>query len=62
MTATVGVQHAEGGAALEPLRHLAFAATTLGPLALLAVAVLAVQALVPLGAFLGVLGVYYSLK
>lgn len=47
MAVAVGVQHAEGGAALEPLRHLAFAATTLGPLALLAVAVLAVQTLVP---------------
>ena len=47
MIAVVGVQRAEGGAALEPLRHLAFAATTLGPLALLAVAVLALQALVP---------------
>ena len=47
MVAAVGIQHVEGGAALEPLRHLAFAATTLGPLALLAVAVLAVQTLVP---------------
>ncbi|HIG76010.1 MAG TPA: hypothetical protein EYQ24_15935, partial [Bacteroidetes bacterium] len=41
MAAAVGVQRVEGGAALEPFRHLAFAATTLGPLALLAVGVLA---------------------
>lgn len=47
VAAAVGVQRVEGGAALEPFRHLAFAATTLGPLALLAVGVLALQALVP---------------
>lgn len=55
MAAAAGVQHAEAPgagpgralAALEPGRHLAFALTTLVPLALLAVAVLAVQVLVP---------------